>query len=486
MGGDSPLVSPELRVLYFGPSADAVAEEWNADERPFVLVPASPAAAMDAFEAAHVDCVVCHSDGENEARAFVESVREASDAVPIIVFATGEGVSGATAMGVGATYLDLPPEFDVIDRLGDVAPVVERHREEVRDRTMLSSLLEQIPLSVYWKDGQSRHVKVSDAMLTMIGPDYIENPEGKRYHSPEDVLGLTDFDLYPNGLAEDATADDRAVMETEEPIVDRVEHSYGNVYEGTYVATSKAPWYDDQGRVIGMVGITRDISERMQYEHQLERQNERLERFARVISHDLRNPLEVARGRLALARESGDAEEHFGAMERALERMDALIDDVLTLAREGEVVADPEAISLTTAAEAAWELVDSGDATLDVETDAEILADSGRLQQVFENLFRNAVEHGRPDQGNDVAISISVDALPYQGFVVEDDGEGIHEDVREEIFEPGFSAGDTGTGLGLGIVRSIAEAHGWRIEVGESEAGGARFEFLDVRWASDG
>ena len=483
MGGGSTLASAEPRVLYVGSDAEGVAAAWNDGERAFALVPVTLEDARETFADGHIDCVVCHSDGDGDATTVLEGIRNANDSVPIVVLSTGDGVRADRAMAIGATYVDLDADFDPIRRLADVGPIVERHRDAVRDRTMLDSLLAHIPLSVYWKDGQSRHVRVSDAMLTMIGPDYMENPEGKRFHAPADVEGNSDWDLYPAELAENATSDDQSVMETEEPIVDRVEHSYGSPADGTYVATSKAPWYDEQGNVVGMVGVTRDISERMQYEHQLERQNERLERFARVISHDLRNPLEVARGRLDLAEEGDDPAAHFGPMRRALDRMDDLIDDVLTLAREGEVVADPETVDLSTAATAAWDVVDSGDVSLAVETEAEILADPGGLQQIFENLFRNAVQHGR-EEGD--PLTITVDVLPYHGFFVEDDGGGIPADVREEIFEPGFSAGDSGTGLGLGIVRTIAEAHGWEIEVGESDAGGARFEFWNVRRVPSG
>jgi len=152
-------------------------------------------------------------------------------------------------------------------------------------------------------------------------------------------------------------------MENEEPI-DRVEHAYGPAFDGSYVATSKAPWYDDQGDVVGLVGVTRDISERKQYEHQLERQNERLERFAKVISHDLRNPSKKSpKSRLRFAREECESE-HFDAIDRSLDRMDDLIADVLTITRYGETVEDPDLVDVATVAGDAWDVIDSpgGDA----------------------------------------------------------------------------------------------------------------------------
>ena len=209
--------------------------------------------------------------------------------------------------------------------------------------------------------------------------------------------------------------------------------------------------------------VSRDITDRQKYEHQLERQNERLERFASVISHDLRNPLEVAMARVEFARETGEAE-HFEKTEAALDRMNALIDDVLTLARQGETVDDPEPVRLDEAATDAWALVDTADATLEVETGTAIQADPGRLQQLFENVFRNAIEHA----GSDVSVTVG-DLTGEPGFFVADDGPGIPPQDHDSVFDSGYSTSDSGTGLGLSIVRTIAEAHGWEVRATESE-----------------
>ncbi|PSQ16582.1 hypothetical protein BRD00_10515 [Halobacteriales archaeon QS_8_69_26] len=100
-------------------------------------------------------------------------------------------------------------------------------------------------------------------------------------------------------------------------------------------------------------------------------------------------------------------------------------------------------------------------------------ADPGRLEHVFENLFRNAVEHGGDD------VTVTVGALDG-GFYVADDGPGIPEDRREEVFDVGTSTAADGTGFGPTIVRHIVETHGWRVRVAESEDGGARFEVTGV------
>ncbi|MDZ5810986.1 PAS domain S-box protein [Halorubrum sp. AD140] len=208
---------------------------------------------------------------------------------------------------------------------------------------------------------------------------------------------------------------------------------------------------------------------------ELERQNDRLEEFASVVSHDLRNPLNVAQGRVDLAREEFDSP-HLDSAASAHERMDTLIADLLTLAREGERVSETTPVGLRSVAESCWRNVDTADATLTVERDLTLRADESRLQQLLENLVRNAVEHG----GDDVAVTVGAldDAA---GFFVADDGPGIPPDERDAVFDAGYSTTRTGTGFGLRIVEQVATAHGWEVAVTEhDETGGARFEVTGV------
>ena len=209
----------------------------------------------------------------------------------------------------------------------------------------------------------------------------------------------------------------------------------------------------------------------------LETQNERLERFANVVSHDLRNPLNVARGRLQLAREDCrcGASDHFEAIEDAHERMLSLIEGLLTLAREGQASIDREPAQLRHLIERCWRTVDTDDADLEVLTDRTVLGDRVQLGQLFENCFRNAVEHGTGDGGS---VTVTVGDLPEDdGFYLEDDGPGIPEERRSEAFEFGYTTSGEGTGFGLAIVGRIVDAHGWDVTLVEGTEGGARFEF---------
>jgi PAS domain S-box-containing protein len=205
----------------------------------------------------------------------------------------------------------------------------------------------------------------------------------------------------------------------------------------------------------------------------LQRQNERLDQFASVVAHDLRNPLTVATGFLEVAEQSGDSE-HFEKVADAHQRIEDLIDDLLTLARGESQNEDAEEIDFETVATTAWGYVDTDEATLGVSDEIPTVAgDAGRLIQVFENLFRNAIEHG----GEVERIEIGpLEDSP--GFYVEDDGVGIPPDRREEVFKHGVSSTEGGTGFGLSIVADVATAHGWEVGVTDGTTGGALFEFL--------
>ena len=217
-----------------------------------------------------------------------------------------------------------------------------------------------------------------------------------------------------------------------------------------------------------------DITDRKEKERELRRERDRLEEFASFVSHDLRNPLSVASGNLALVREECESD-RLAPIGRALDRMDQLITDLLTLAREGEAVGEVHPVSLAHLVPDCWRNVETGDASLAVDAAPTILADRSRMTTLLENLLRNSVEHG----GRDVRVTVG-GLADEAGFYVADDGPGIAPAERARVFESGYSTNSDGTGIGLTIVQQIAEAHGWEVSVTESADGGARFEIRGV------
>ncbi len=223
-----------------------------------------------------------------------------------------------------------------------------------------------------------------------------------------------------------------------------------------------------------------------------------VDHVASVVSHDLRNPLDVAKTRLRAGREL-DEDDHFDHVEQAHERMERIIEDVLTLARGEDVVEPDETVDLGTVAEQAWETVETHGATLTVEESLPAtVADPDRVGRLFENLFRNSVEHGstsnRPQADDSVEhgaaggqnaaeLTVAVGRLDEEstdGFYVADDGVGIPDPDQEHVFEPGYSSDDHGTGLGLAIVAQIADLHGWSTTVTSAADGGTRVEVRGI------
>lgn len=235
-----------------------------------------------------------------------------------------------------------------------------------------------------------------------------------------------------------------------------------------------APVDDDH---ISGYAIYSDISALKERERELGRQNERLQQFAGVVSHDLRSPLNVAAGYLDAAIED-DSTEYVAEARASLARMDDLIDDLLTLARQGQSIGDPEPVELETVVDAAWTTAGPGDVALERASLPTVEGDAGRLRELFENCFRNVGEHA-PE-----ATTVRVERLDDRaGFAVADDGPGIPPERREATFETGHTTDPDGTGFGLAIVEEIVEAHGWEVDVTESEFGGARFEISGVDMA---
>jgi PAS domain S-box-containing protein len=280
------------------------------------------------------------------------------------------------------------------------------------------------------------------------------------------------------------------VLETHRALVENPDPGVVEAAEW-YLQTASGETFPAEARITALatgdvdhatVWACADMTERERRERQLKRQNEQLDQFASVVSHDLRNPLNVLEGYISLLREECESD-YLETLEATCDRMEALVSDLLELARQGKTVAETEAVSLGAVAEHAWATVDTDDAELRVETERVVQADETRLRQLFENLFRNSIDHAADDPEDcegEPCVRVTVRPLESgRGFAVADDGPGIPPSDRDDVFDSGYTTDAEGTGFGLAIVRSIAEAHGWAVAVCEGEAGGARFEFWE-------
>jgi len=368
---------------------------------------------------------------------------------------------------VGRSRVDDPAVEGVVINARDVTDR-ERRKQELET---FETVVKTVPVGVLVLDEKANVEWINERGAAIIGMD------------PGELAGLHFVELVEEGIVEPE------IVEEYQGIVRDLVSSSTDA-ETKISEVRIRPVGTDEERIVdahfgllpfeeeyrGTVNVFHDITERKRYERALEEKNDRLEEFASFVSHDLRNPLNVAQGYAAEAAESGDPDA-VAEVQTSLERMEQLIGELLTMARKGRSVGTVDPLRLADVVEAAWATVETGDATLSTALPADpmIRADESLLRQLFENLFRNSAEHAGP------AASVTVGTLDG-GFYVADDGPGIDPGDRETVFELGYTTREGGTGFGLGIVEQVADAHGWSVDLVESEAGGARFEVTGVEF----
>ncbi|GAB3026078.1 PAS domain-containing sensor histidine kinase [Natronobiforma cellulositropha] len=302
---------------------------------------------------------------------------------------------------------------------------------------------------------------------------------GRENDGPTDVVCghgnyLEVCDASDDPVAAEAAAGIRALLEGDESTVsfEYPCHSPGTKRWFTMQATA----FEHGGERYVLV-VHADITERRLAEERVAAQAERMESFAGMLSHDLRNPLSVALAEVSHLADVTDGSAH-ESLHSSLERMSTIIDDALVLASADDVD-ETRACSLETLTRAAWSHVETSGSALEVRGSETVDVDPDLVGHLFENLFRNAIEHGtRPGterESDEPGVTVRVGTLE-DGFYVEDDGPGIPPETRDHVFESGYSTVEEGSGYGLHIVDRVARAHGWSVSVGASEDGGARFE----------
>lgn len=352
------------------------------------------------------------------------------------------------------------------------------------------TLIESLPQHVFFKNRQSQFVSVNRAFARDLGK------------TPEDLVGKSDFDLFPPELAEKYTADDRRVMESRKP--ETIEEA--NVAGGhlRIVDVMKTPVIDDDGEVVGLLGIFTDITERKVAEENLkrfaaalERSNRELQDFAYVASHDLQEPLRkvmVFGDRLktkygnAIGTEGLD---YLDRMQKAAARMQALINDLLTFSR---VTTKPQPFAPVNLTRIANEVISDLETRIEqvkgtvvVEDLGQIHAEPLQMRQLFQNLIGNALKFHKPESPPQVRVSATrhretpAAGLPreYISISVADNGIGFDEKYNDRIFQVfqrlhGRTSFE-GTGMGLAITRKIAEHHQGRVTARSKPGEGSTF-----------
>ena len=441
--------------------AEMTAETLTGEHDIDATYQTSAEAALEWLTDADVDCIVSDYEmPDMDGLAFLSAVQDRHEDIPFILL-TGRGDEEVASRAIAAGVADYLLKLEVVEdeQYGRLANRIEGVVAQQQTQKKYERLVENSPDAIAHVAESGEILAANPAMGTRLDAD------------SEDLVGTVVTDAFPDTVADDRLAAGREAIDTGDTV--RTEDSNdGRSFHNIFV-----PGQTDRANDSFQI-ISRDITPRKERERELERQNERLADFASVVSHDLRNPLNVAQSSVELVRDDLD-NDHVDRIDRSLARMNDIIDDVLLLARQGDTVDDPSPVDLETMVSDAWSYVDTGDMELVVEPAGRIEADPSRLQEVLGNLFRNAAEHG--DATSVTVGPLAAEAGEDEGdFYVADDGEGIPDSNRGEVFETGFSTARGGTGLGLSIVREIANAHGWSVRVTDSASGGARFEITGV------
>lgn len=471
---------------------------------------ASAAEALGAItEAQAIDCVVSAFDlPDGNGLDLVAEVRGERGTVPFVLFTdAGSEALASDAITAGVSeYVraDRPDPYRTLARRvretlgrhgsGGAADVSGDPHRLLIDRT-------DRPMAVL---ENGRYRTVNDAYADLLGL------------SREQVLGSTDTDLFSSDVAELLGQYSETVLAEGERREDRIEATVDGEPSVLNVVHFSGP-ASNGTQMLGR--LLRDVTDRVDRERLLRKERDRLEALANAVAHDARNAIQVIRGRARLAEESlpadaGASEAHLSALDSGADRLADLVESLESLRSVSDPVTDPVPVRIGEAARDAWATVAAPNARLRIRADPVVLGDPSRVRTLLENLFRNGVEHapstnerraeptaeslenegvgGRdaartgktdgapesnPTEGpENPSVTVTVDAIDgARGFAVSDDGTGVPEAERGRVLEFGCSL-NGGTGLGLGIVSGIVDAHGWDIDLTESESGGARFE----------
>ena len=368
---------------------------------------------------------------------------------------------------------------------------------------LLQDLMDNSLDVIYFKDKKGRLVLVNRAHAKGLGL------------KPEQVIGKTDFDIFDKERARKMLEDDLKVIKTGKPLIDKIERATRADGVDNYVSTTKVPRYDKNGNIIGLIGITRDITKRMQFER-LKNEKARIEKklealqelnklkseFISIVSHELRTPLAIVKEAVHLISDEVPGpvnEKQRQVLMNAnvnIARLKKLIDDLLDISRiEGaRVKLHYSLVNLNGLLDESADFFKKSTHEKGVDLSyllpnrqVNIFIDAERVNQVISNLINNAIKF--TEQGGKIRAEVKVmDNKVRVGII--DTGIGISKQDLSKLFHK-FSqvsknaeARKQGLGLGIYIAKELIEMHGGEIWV-ESKLGvGSKFYFTLPRFYS--
>ncbi|HTU90153.1 MAG TPA: PAS domain S-box protein [Gemmataceae bacterium] len=362
-----------------------------------------------------------------------------------------------------------------------------------RERNLLRTLMDNLPDHIFVKDTASRFVTANAATLHSLGAASLAQ-----------VIGKTDFDFLDREVAEQFFSDEQEVCRSGQPLLNREELLVDPAGQQRWLLTTKVPLRDGAGAVIGLVGMSHDISDRKRMEERWRQAKETAEianraksEFLARMSHEIRTPMNGILGMTELALDTAltiEQREYLQMVKTSADGLLTVINDILDFSKieagKMELAPAPFALRISVndimrpLAVRAQQKGLSMTCRIDPDVPDRLIGDLGRLRQILVNLVNNAIKF--TSQG-EVIVSIGMDGSGIRGqgsesgtpianacwlhFEVIDTGIGVPADKQRIIFEPfeQVEGGDNrrfgGTGLGLAIASQLAVLMGGRIEV---------------------
>lgn len=381
------------------------------------------------------------------------------------------------------------------------APKKINHKGLLYQYRLLTDLMNSVPDVIYFKDKKGRLILVNQAHAQGLGLN------------PDEVVGKTDFDFFPKARAKMMARDDRHVIKTGRPIIDKIERATRPDGVDNYVTTTKIPRFDKRGRVIGLIGITRDITRRMQLERirkekaALQKKLETLEdlnkvksEFISVVSHELRTPLAIVKEAANLIFDetvgtiNKKQKEILGKAKQNIDRLRHIIEELLDISRieSGRVRLHFSLVNLNDLVKDSADFFKKQAEAKNVnlkydlaQREINIFIDAEKINQVISNLINNAIKF--TEEGGKIKVELRILEAKVRIGVI-DTGVGIAKCDLAKLFgkfvqiSKIHGAEKKGLGLGLSIAKDLVEKHGGEIWA-ESKLGvGSKFYFTLPRF----
>lgn len=382
---------------------------------------------------------------------------------------------------------------EIIGIIGMSIDITEHKQAEealAREQYLMQALMDNLPDHIYFKDLESRFIRISKSHALLFGLD-----------DPDQAIGKSDFDFFSGEHSQQAYEDEQTIIQTGQLLNIEEKETYHDRPD-TWVSTVKMPLYNKEEKIIGTFGISRDITKQQLAREEIKLKNEELiqahaekDKFFSIIAHDLRGPFNGFLGLTQIMADESSSlstkeiQQMAESMEKSASNLFRLLENLLHWARiqQGLIPFNPIVVRLLPIADESIAMVfDQAkikgiEITRSIPNDLAVFADYNMLQTIIRNLVSNAVKF--TTKGGKVMLSAKPAGDNFVVIAIKDTGIGMRQEIVEQLFRFDVQTGREGTegepstGLGLLLCKEFVGKHGGKIWVESEEGVGSTFYF---------